>query len=80
MSSQTMLMPRLGEDMQYGVVVEWLKKESERIEKGEILLRVETEKVIVDVEARVTGILSKILAPARSEVPVGNPICTIDLA
>lgn len=65
--------------MQHGMIVEWLKKEGERIEKGDILLRVETEKVTVDVEARVAGALSKILAPARSEIPVGDPICVIEL-
>lgn len=79
MNSQTVVMPRLGEDMQHGMIVEWLKKEGERIEKGDILLRVETEKVTVDVEARVAGALSKILAPVRSEIPVGAPICIIEL-
>lgn len=79
MNSQTVAMPRLGEDMQQGKIVEWLKKEGERIEKGDILLRVETEKVTMDVEARVRGVLSKILAPVRSEIPVGEPICMIEL-
>lgn len=79
MNSQTVVMPRLGEDMHQGMIVEWLKREGERLEKGDILLRVETEKVTVDVEARVAGVLSKILAPVRSEIPVGGPICIIEL-
>ena len=72
-------MPRLGEDMQHGMIVEWLKKEGEKIERGNILLRVETEKVTVDVETRVSGVLSKILASVKSEIPVGEPICIIEL-
>jgi pyruvate dehydrogenase E2 component (dihydrolipoyllysine-residue acetyltransferase) len=79
MTSQTVLMPRLGEDMRTGMIVEWLKKEGEKMEKGDILLRVETEKVTVDVETRVSGVLSKILAPVKSEIPVGEPICIIEL-
>jgi pyruvate dehydrogenase E2 component (dihydrolipoamide acetyltransferase) len=79
MTSQTVLMPRLGEDMQHGMIVEWLKKEGEKIERGNILLRVETEKVTVDVETRVSGVLSKILASVKSEIPVGEPICIIEL-
>ena len=64
------VIPMLGITVERGRIVEWLKKEGERVEKGEILFVVETEKVTTEVESPASGILAKILVPAGMEVPV----------
>lgn len=69
-----MLMPKFGMGMLEGLVVEWLKQEGERIEKGESLLVIETDKVTVEIEAPFTGVLAKVLAAAGTEVPCGESV------
>ena len=44
-------LPRLGQGMESGTVVRWLKQEGERVEKGEPLYELDTEKVTQEVEA-----------------------------
>jgi pyruvate dehydrogenase E2 component (dihydrolipoamide acetyltransferase) len=51
------VMPRLGWTMESGQVVEWLKREGERVEAGEILMLVESDKAINEVEALESGVL-----------------------
>jgi pyruvate dehydrogenase E2 component (dihydrolipoamide acetyltransferase) len=68
------LMPRFDPEMKSGRVVEWLKKEGDRVTKGEPVVRIETEKVAIDVEAPESGILSKILVQPANEVPIGTAI------
>src|SRR5579884_2491360 len=55
------LMPRFDPEMKSGRVVEWLKKEGERVKKGEPVVRIDTEKVSLDVESPESGTLAKIL-------------------
>jgi pyruvate dehydrogenase E2 component (dihydrolipoamide acetyltransferase) len=68
--------PRLGQGMESGTVVRWLKSEGEPVEKGEPLYELDTEKVTQEVEAEATGVLLKIAVPA-GEVPVGTTIAFI---
>ena len=72
------LMPMLGEVMEEGVVVDWKKKEGDQVEKGEILLEVETDKAVMEVESDATGTLTKILVPAGETVPVKTPLALIE--
>jgi len=67
-------MPKYGWTMNEGKITKWLKKEGDPIREGEALFEIETEKVQTEVEAIASGILSKILAPEGSVVPVGQPI------
>lgn len=67
-------MPRYGWTMTEGKIIKWLKKEGDHVEEGEPLLEVETEKVETEVNAIASGVLSKILAPEGSMVPVGQSI------
>jgi pyruvate dehydrogenase E2 component (dihydrolipoamide acetyltransferase) len=60
-----------------GTVVRWLKAEGSPVTKGEPLLEVETDKVTVEVEAPGSGILSRIMAPAGTEAPVGQVIAVL---
>lgn len=70
-------MPKLGLTMTEGTIIEWKKKEGERVEKGEILYVLETEKVTYEVEAPVSGILGKIVAKEGDVVPVGGVVAYI---
>ena len=71
-------MPRLGEEMMEGAIVEWFKGEGEKITQGESLLLVETGKAAIEVEAEVTGTLKKILVPEKTEhIPIGQVIAII---
>lgn len=71
-------MPKLGHLMEEGIIVDWEKKIGERIEKGEVLLRVETDKSVLEVESNVSGILCRILAAEGETVPVNAPIAVIE--
>jgi pyruvate dehydrogenase E2 component (dihydrolipoamide acetyltransferase) len=71
-----MTLPRLGQGMESGTIVRWLKQEGEQVEKGEPLYELDTEKVTQEVEAEASGILLKILV-AEGEVEVGKPVAVI---
>jgi pyruvate dehydrogenase E2 component (dihydrolipoamide acetyltransferase) len=70
-------LPRLGQGMEAGTIVRWLKAEGDSVARDEPLYELDTEKVTQEVEAPVAGILLKILVPEGQEVPVGRPICFI---
>jgi len=69
-------LPRLGQGMESGTIVKWLKSEGERVEKGEPLYELDTDKVTQEVEAEASGVLLKI-AVQEGEVPVGETIAVI---
>jgi pyruvate dehydrogenase E2 component (dihydrolipoamide acetyltransferase) len=75
-SSQVTL-PRLGQGMESGTIVRWLKSEGDQIEKGEPLYELDTEKVTQEVEADASGVLLKILAGEGEEIEVGKAIAVI---
>jgi pyruvate dehydrogenase E2 component (dihydrolipoamide acetyltransferase) len=76
MSSQVTL-PRLGQGMESGTIVRWLKSEGEKVEKGDPLYELDTEKVTQEVEADSSGVLLKILAGEGEEIEVGKAIAVI---
>ncbi len=67
-------MPQLSDTMTEGVVVSWEKNVGDKIERGDVVAQVETDKAIMDVEVFREGYLSGPLAPVDSTVPVGEPI------
>lgn len=71
-------MPSLGADMEKGTVVEWLKKPGEKIARGDVVAVVETQKGAFEVEVFEEGVLSEILVPPGTEVPVGTVLARID--
>ena len=68
------VMPKLGLTMETGTIGSWLISEGEKIERGAPLLEVVTDKVTMEVEAQVSGVLRKILVQAGEEVPVTTSI------
>jgi pyruvate dehydrogenase E2 component (dihydrolipoamide acetyltransferase) len=67
------ILPRLGQGMESGTIVRWLKSEGDQVAKGEPLYELDTDKVTQEVEADVGGVLLKILVD-EGEVPVGTPV------
>jgi pyruvate dehydrogenase E2 component (dihydrolipoamide acetyltransferase) len=76
MASQITL-PRLGQGMESGTIVRWLKSEGDQVEKGEPLYELDTEKVTQEVEADAGGVLLRILAGEGEEIEVGKAIAVI---
>jgi pyruvate/2-oxoglutarate dehydrogenase complex dihydrolipoamide acyltransferase (E2) component len=70
-------MPRLDESMHTGKLIEWLRKEGDRVKEGEPIALVEGEKTTFEIEAPASGVLLKTLHPAGSDVPVDEPIALI---
>jgi pyruvate dehydrogenase E2 component (dihydrolipoamide acetyltransferase) len=73
------ILPRLGQGMESGTIVRWLKSEGEPVEKGEPLFELDTDKVTQEVEAEAAGVLLKIAVP-EGEVPVGQTVAFIGVA
>jgi pyruvate dehydrogenase E2 component (dihydrolipoamide acetyltransferase) len=71
------IFPKLDEAMTSGKIVRWLKNEGDSVEKGEIILEIESEKTSFELDAETSGILSKIMYQAGDEVPVGTAIAYI---
>jgi pyruvate dehydrogenase E2 component (dihydrolipoamide acetyltransferase) len=69
-------LPRLGQGMEAGTIVRWLKSEGDQVAKGEPLYELDTDKVTQEVESDASGVLLKI-AVAEGEVEVGRTIAVI---
>ncbi|KAG6410082.1 hypothetical protein SASPL_128130 [Salvia splendens] len=68
-------MPALSPTMSQGNIVKWMKKEGDKVEVGDVLCEIETDKATVEFESLEEGFLAKILVPEGSkDVPVGQPI------
>jgi pyruvate dehydrogenase E2 component (dihydrolipoamide acetyltransferase) len=64
------ILPKLGQTMEDGVIVDWVKKEGAPVARGDVLFTVESDKAVLEVEATARGYLRKILVPAGQTVPV----------
>jgi pyruvate dehydrogenase E2 component (dihydrolipoamide acetyltransferase) len=73
------VMPILGADMTEGTVVAWRKRPGEHIERGEIIVEVETDKATVEVESFIAGTLETILVGEGLKAPVGTPLAVIQV-
>ena len=69
-------LPRLGQGMEAGTIVRWLKSEGDSVAKGEPLYELDTDKVTQEVEAEAEGVLLKIVVP-EGEVDVGTTVGVI---
>jgi pyruvate dehydrogenase E2 component (dihydrolipoamide acetyltransferase) len=77
MTVTRVVMPKLSEAMETGKLIKWLKKEGDRIQGGDILAEVETDKADVEMEAFGSGVLRKMLIAPGQSVPVGTLIAVI---
>jgi len=77
MAVTKVVMPKLSDAMESGKIIKWLKKEGDRIQGGDILAEVETDKADVEMEAFGAGVLRKILVPAGETAAIGSLIGVI---
>jgi pyruvate dehydrogenase E2 component (dihydrolipoamide acetyltransferase) len=71
------VIPMLGITVEKGIIREWLKKEGDKVEKGESLFIVEAEKVTTEVESPASGVLGRIIVPVDVEMPVLTVVALI---
>ncbi len=77
MAVTKVVMPKLSEAMETGKVIKWIKKEGDRVEGGEIIAEIETDKADIELEAFGSGVLRKIVVSAGDRAPVGGLIAVI---
>ena len=75
--SEAVNLPRLGDTVDEVLVLEWLVSVDSQVIQGDSLVRVETDKVDVEVESPITGRVDEILVNVGEEVKTGSPICRI---
>lgn len=72
-------MPKLSANMENGVIVSWNKEPGERVEKGDILFEVETDKVVSEVESLDKGKLKKIHFVEGDRIKVDETVAEIEI-
>ena len=71
------LMPRLSDTMEEGVLSRWLKQEGDQVHRGDIIAEIETDKAVMELEAYEEGELTRILVAEGTTVPIGTPVAVI---
>ena len=74
---QPVHLPQLGQTMEQGIIARWHKRPGERVEKGELLYELTTDKATLEVQAFATGIVQATLVPEGEAAPVGALIAVI---
>src|SRR5829696_8959359 len=70
-------MPKMGDAMEEGTLVKWLKSEGDEVSEGDAIAEIETDKVTLELEAEDAGTLAQIIADEGEDVPVGGAIAFI---
>lgn len=73
----TMIMQRMSVAMEYGVILKWLKKEGDKVKKGDLVVEIFGEKNEFELEAPAPGVILKILCDVNDEIPISEPIAYI---
>ena len=71
-------LPKSGMGIDEGTVFRWLKSAGQRVEKGEVLVEIETAKALQEVEAPISGTLAEILVREGETVPINSTLATIE--
>ncbi|MBA4181036.1 MAG: dehydrogenase [Anaerolinea sp.] len=74
------LMPSLGADMTEGTVTRWLVQPGDHVDRGDIVVEVETDKADMEVEIFEAGTIEQLLVPQGEKVPVGTPLAIVATA
>jgi 2-oxoglutarate dehydrogenase E2 component (dihydrolipoamide succinyltransferase) len=72
-------MPKLGESIQEGTITKWFVKEGDTVEEDTLLFEVATDKVDSEIPSPVDGVITKILFPEGSLVPVGETLALVNM-
>jgi pyruvate dehydrogenase E2 component (dihydrolipoamide acetyltransferase) len=71
------IMPKMGDGMEEGTLLRWLKQVGDEVEVGDPIAEIETDKVSLEIEASEGGTFTKMLVEEGQSVPIGTPIATI---
>ncbi len=71
------IMPKMGDAMEEGTLLRWIKSEGEEVEEGDPIAEIETDKVSMEIEAEDSGTLAQLIAEEGQEVPIGEAIAFI---
>lgn len=71
------IMPKMGDGMEEGTLLEWIKGEGSQVKTGEVIGTIQTDKATLELEAPGNGTLSGFLIQGGETVPVGQPIAAI---
>lgn len=74
---KTVEMPKMGDTMEEGKILRWMKKEGDEVKRGESIAEVETDKVNIEIESFASGVLRKILVSEGESAPIGAGIALI---
>ncbi|MGZ3645116.1 MAG: dihydrolipoamide acetyltransferase family protein [Ktedonobacteraceae bacterium] len=74
---KTVEMPKMGDTMEEGKILRWIKQEGDQVKRGESLAEVETDKVNIEIESFASGVLRKILVAEGESAPIGAGIALI---
>ncbi|HVA05460.1 MAG TPA: lipoyl domain-containing protein [Acidimicrobiales bacterium] len=72
-------MPRTAPDAEFASIATWFKSIGDRIERGDSLAEVQTDKVMLEIEASASGVLAEVVHEAGVEVRVGEPIAYLEV-
>jgi len=71
------LLPKLGQSVESCIIVEWQKKEGDKVTQGEVICEIETDKASLEIESSVSGVVLEIFFQAGDEVPVYTYIAAV---
>src|SRR5215210_3338602 len=70
-------MPKMGDAMEEGTLLKWLKSEGDEVSEGDAIAEIETDKVTMELEAEDEGTLAQLIADEGQDIPVGEAIAFI---
>lgn len=71
------IMPKMGDAMEEGVLVEWLAEDGQKVKSGQVIGTIQTDKATLELESPASGVFGGTLVEAGATVPVGVPIAAI---
>jgi len=71
------ILPKMGQTMEEGTILEWYKAEGQAVAKGEPLFQVESDKAVFDIESPASGTVRQLRFPAGTTLPVLTPVAII---
>lgn len=73
-------MPSLGADMEFGTLYEWYVQPGDKVQRGQVIAQVETEKGVIEIEVWEDGVVVQLLAEPGTELPVGAVLAILQTA
>lgn len=75
--AQAVILPKLGQQTEESTIIKWHKKVGDKVQKGDVLFEMETDKAVLEAESFFEGTLLRILVPENQTVPVNTVVAFI---